>query len=188
MLRQVGTLPGTETSVREAVPIRAVPIRVPICVCVLLACVSLQAADFQTGMDAYRAGDFETAFREWSPLAEQGSAIAQFNLGLMFEQGKGRPVDLAVAAEWYLRAADGGFARAQFAIAEMYEAGRGLERDVVEAYKWFKLAAEQRYEGARKRRKKLADTMTSTEIALGEMWAREWKRVQKASGTEEPAR
>ena len=163
--------------------------RIRICVCVLVLCAGVQAADFQTGMDAYRAGDFETAYREWSALAEQGSPIAQFNLGLMFEQGKGRPVDLATAAQWYLRAADGGFARAQFSIAEMYEAGRGVEeRDVVEAYKWFKLAAEQRYEGARKRRKKLADTMTSTEIALGEMWAREWNRVRKTSGKEEPAR
>lgn len=136
-------------------------------------------ADFQVGMDAYRAGDFETAYREWLPLAEQGSAMAAFNLGLLHEQGKGRPADLALAAEWYLRAAEGGFVRAQYTIAGMLESGRGVERDVVQAYKWFKLAGEQRYEDARKRRKKLADTMTSTELALGEMWAREWKRVRK---------
>jgi hypothetical protein len=30
--------------------------------------------------------------------------------------------------------------------------------------------------------------MTSTEIALGEMWAREWNRLRKTSGKEEPAR
>jgi len=142
-------------------------------------------ADFQAGLDAYRVGDFETAYREWSALAEQGSALAQFNLGLMHEQGKGRPVDLAEAAQWYLRAADGGFARAQYAIAEMYESGSGVERDVVQAYKWFDLAGQQRYEDARKRRKKLADTMTSTEIALGEMWMREWKRARKAGGQDE---
>jgi len=174
-------IPSTETRVREAARNLAVGL-------VALALALPAIADFQAGMDAYRAGDYETAYREWMALAEQGSAVAEFNLGLMFEQGKGRPVDLAVAAEWYLRAADGGFLRAQFAIAEMYEAGRGVERDVVEAYKWFKLAAEQRYEGARKRRKKLANTMTSTEIALGEMWAREWKRVRKASATEAPER
>jgi hypothetical protein len=161
------------------------PGRSGLAVLLFLALSAPILADFEAGMEAYRAGDFETAYREWSADAEQGSAVAAFNLGLMHQQGKGRDVDLAQAAEWYLRAAEGGFARAQYAIAEMYESGSGVDRDVVQAYKWFKLAAEQRYEDARKRRKKLADTMTSTEIALGEMWTREWKRARKGGAEDE---
>ncbi len=42
-------------------------------------------ADFQAGMDAYNQGDYATAFKEWRPLAEQGDAAAQNNLGLMDE-------------------------------------------------------------------------------------------------------
>jgi len=152
---------------------------------VILALWGPARADFQAGLDAYRSGDFDTAYREWSALADEGSAEAAFNIGLMCERGKGRAVDLAQAAEWYLRAADEGFARAQYRIAEMYESGSGVERDVVQAYKWFKLAAQQRYEDAKKRRKKLADTMTSTEIALGEMWTREWKRQRKGGGKDD---
>lgn len=35
------------------------------------------AADFNDGVAAYNAGDYENAFREWKPLAEQGYALAQ---------------------------------------------------------------------------------------------------------------
>ena len=38
-------------------------------------------ADFQLGEDAYKRGDFETALKEFLPLAEQGDADAQNNLG-----------------------------------------------------------------------------------------------------------
>ena len=30
-------------------------------------------ADFQTALEAYNAGDYETAYREWLPLAEKNS-------------------------------------------------------------------------------------------------------------------
>ena len=39
------------------------------------------SADFQKGVDAYDRGDYAAALREWKPLAEQGHASAQFNLG-----------------------------------------------------------------------------------------------------------
>ena len=47
------------------------------------------SADFQKGMTAYKQGDFATALREWTPLAEQGNATAQSNLGAMYELGHG---------------------------------------------------------------------------------------------------
>jgi TPR repeat protein len=41
------------------------------------------SADFQKGLTAYDSGDYATALREWTPLAEQGYADAQYNLGVM---------------------------------------------------------------------------------------------------------
>jgi len=38
------------------------------------------SADLQKGLTAYQNGDYATALREWTPLAEQGDADAQFNL------------------------------------------------------------------------------------------------------------
>ena len=39
--------------------------------------------DFQVGMDAARKGDYATALREWTPLAEQGNVRAQSNPTMM---------------------------------------------------------------------------------------------------------
>lgn len=60
--------------------------------------LSLGAADFQTGMDAYHRGDFANAMREWQPIAEQGDPQAQFNMGLLCARGQGGPQDYACTA------------------------------------------------------------------------------------------
>ena len=39
------------------------------------------AQDFLKGLEAADNGDYQTALIEWSPLAEQGDADAQYNLG-----------------------------------------------------------------------------------------------------------
>ena len=52
------------------------------------------SAEFQKGVDAYDRGDYATALREWKPLAEQGNAPAQFNLGLMYDKGLGVPQEI----------------------------------------------------------------------------------------------
>jgi TPR repeat protein len=51
------------------------------------------SADFQKGLDAARRGDYATALREWKPLAIQGNSAAQFNLGLIYDTGRGVPQD-----------------------------------------------------------------------------------------------
>ncbi len=44
------------------------------------------SAGMKEGYAAYDRGDYATAMREWRPLAEQGDADAQFNLGFMFSK------------------------------------------------------------------------------------------------------
>ena len=46
-------------------------------------------------------GDLATALREWRPLAEQGDAKAQYNLGVMYDNGKGVTQDYKEAVKWY---------------------------------------------------------------------------------------
>ncbi len=69
-------------------------------------------ADFEAGMEAYDRGDYATALKEWRPLAEQGDANAQFNLGSMYEYGEGVPQDDKEAARWFRLAAEQGYAKA----------------------------------------------------------------------------
>ncbi len=102
-------------------------------------------ADFDAGVAAYDSGDYETAFREFKTLAEQGNAHAQFNLGYMYHKGEGVPQDDAEAVKWFRMSADQGYAKAQNALASMYREGRGVPQDYREAVKWRRLAADQGY-------------------------------------------
>ena len=66
------------------------------------------AGPFEDADAAFDKGDYATAMRLWRPLADQGNAAAQYNLGLMYEQGQGVPQDYAAAVSWYRKAADQG--------------------------------------------------------------------------------
>jgi len=50
---------------------------------------SVFADDFQDATDAYERKDYETAYKLILPLAEQGYAEAQYNLGIMYSKGQG---------------------------------------------------------------------------------------------------
>lgn len=76
-------------------------------------------------------------------LAEQGDAIAQFDLGNIYSTGLGVPENDAEAVKWYRLAAEQGLAAAQFNLGNMYRTGEGVPEDGVEAVKWFRLAADQ---------------------------------------------
>ena len=99
--------------------------------------------NFQNGVTASQRGDFATNLREWTPLAEQGDADAQFNLGVMYNQGQGVPQDNKTAVKWYKLAAEQGHASAQHYLGVMYHEGQGVPQDNKTAVKWYKLAAEQ---------------------------------------------
>ena len=43
-------------------------------------------AGFDEGLAAAKRGDYATALREWRPLAKQGDADAQYNLGVMYDK------------------------------------------------------------------------------------------------------
>ena len=98
---------------------------------------------FKAGSDAYKAGDYETAYEIWLPIAELGDYATQFNFGLMFEAGQGVAQDYAESARWYRLAAEQGFAQAQSNLGFMYHEGRGVAQDFAEAERWYRLAAEQ---------------------------------------------
>jgi len=100
-------------------------------------------ADLQKGLAAAKSGDYATALREWKPLAKQGNASAQYNLGLMYYKGQGVLQDYKTAVKWYRLAAEQGNANAQSNLGLMYYKGQGVLQDYKTAVKWYRLAAEQ---------------------------------------------
>ena len=99
--------------------------------------------NYNEGLAAHQAGDYDTALKEWRPLAEQGNAITQYNLALMYKNGEGIAEDNVEAAKWYQRAAEQGYASAQNNLGNMYYNGEGVAEDFTQAVKWYRKAAEQ---------------------------------------------
>ncbi len=119
--------------------------------------------------------DYGTASRQWRPLAEQGNAKAQFNLGVMYDRGLGVPQDYAEAVKWYRKAAEQGNARAQRALGIMYRYGYGVAKDFVLAHMWYDLAAAQGNFGSGWERGVVAMKMTPAQLSEAQKLAREWR-------------
>ena len=109
----------------------------------LLAAGLTLAADFQAGLAAYNKGDFATALKEWQPLAEQGDANSQYNLGLLYARGQGVAQDYKQAAAWYEKAANQGVPAAEYNLGVMYANGEGVPKSSEDAEKWFLKAAQK---------------------------------------------
>ena len=125
-------------------PLPSIVLRLSIVLVLSLVCLALPAwADFQAGMDANNREDYATALREWRPLAEQGDALAQYHLGLLYRKGRGVPQDDVQARQWYAKAAAQGQAKAQFHLGTLYFNGEGATKDYQQALRWFRLAADQ---------------------------------------------
>ena len=92
---------------------------------------------------ALTSGAFASEFDKSMEKATQGEAWAQFNLGIMYANGRGVPENDAEAVKWYRKAADGvsyrrlssrisrssqGYVKAQYNLGFMYANGRVFQR------------------------------------------------------------
>ena len=102
----------------------------------------------EDGFAAFESKDYATAVRLWRPLAEQGHAKAQYNLGLMFHNGQGVTKDVKEEVRLYRLAAEQGHAKAQYNLGWMYKNGYGVTKDDKEAIRWYRLAADKGDAGA----------------------------------------
>jgi len=73
-------------------------------------------------------------------LATQGDSRAQYDLGFMYEGGKGVAQDYKEALKWYRFAAAQRNGLAQNNLGLMYANGQGVSRDNVRAQMWLILA------------------------------------------------
>ena len=109
----------------------------------LFALATPTSASYETGWYAYSAGDFATARREWLPLAEDGDARSQYQLGLMELKGEGAAADAAIVLKWFRLAADQGYTPSLVNLAEFYYTGRGATHDHDQAASLYTTAARQ---------------------------------------------
>ena len=117
--------------------------------------------------NAFAAPDFD----ETKAAAEQGDAVAQYNLGVMYDNGIGVPENDAEAVKWYRKAADQGHAKAQFNLGVMYYNGDGVPENHVRAYVWLSMAKTQGHEKAKKGVETVKNLMTKQQIAQAQALA-----------------
>ncbi|KAJ3042457.1 hypothetical protein HDV00_007227 [Rhizophlyctis rosea] len=79
----------------------------------------------------------------YQKAAEQGLAAAQYSYGNCFYNGRGRPLDRAIAAMWFRKSAEGGNANGQNNYGVCLREGHGVPADQFAAVEWFRKAAEQ---------------------------------------------
>ena len=96
----------------------------------------------------YSSKNYNDAFKYCKKSAEEGNLEAQFNLGYMYDNGKGVKQDYFKAFELYQKVAEQGYASAQFNLGVMYENGRGVKQDYYKAFEWWQKAAEQGFADA----------------------------------------
>jgi tetratricopeptide (TPR) repeat protein len=131
---------------------------------------------------AIERGDYKEAYRLIKPLAEQGNAEAQYNIGGMYAEGRGVPQNYGKAVKWFRKAAEQGNAMAQYNLGGMYFIGRGVPRDFVLAHMWFNLSVSRvpASEGEKRKATEIiidlvASKMTPFQIEEAQRLAREWK-------------
>lgn len=71
------------------------------------------------------------------------TALAEYNLGTMYDTGEVVAQNYEKAVKFYRRAAKRGYPSAQCNLGNMYSAGKGVTIDREKAIKWYRLGAEQ---------------------------------------------
>jgi TPR repeat protein len=111
----------------------------------LIALLNASAAadELTDALAHYAKLDYARALEKLTPLAEQGNAVAQVKLGIIYSRAEGVPRDDAAALRWLTRAAEQGEPEAQFELGVMYRDGLGTPTDGKLAMQWFQRAAER---------------------------------------------
>lgn len=107
--------------------------------------------DYQTGLDAYAIGDYQTAMKKWTAVVEgPASAVdplvyveTHYAIAMLYWQGEGVPRDFHKSYEWLLKAAHLNHAGAQAKLGYLYTDGVAVPRDFNMAFEWYSKAAKQ---------------------------------------------
>lgn len=91
-------------------------------------------------------GSYADVLTEIKQQAEEGSALAQAQMGAMYQLGRnGVEKDARQSAEWMLKAAEQGLVEAQVFMAALFDRGLGVKHNVKTADQWYEKAAAQKH-------------------------------------------
>ena len=99
--------------------------------------------DFNEAGVAYEEGDYKKAVSLLEKSAKLGHARAQYNLGVMYDNGLGVTSNPRKAFDWFRKAAEQGNDDAQFNLGVAYTLGVVVNKNYAKALEWYHKAAEQ---------------------------------------------
>jgi len=104
--------------------------------------------------------DYLSAAENYQLAALSGDRIGQFNLGLIYEDGKGTPVDAEKAKNLYQQSAEKGYSKAMTQLAGIYF----RQQNIHQALHWYKKAAALGEAGAQYHLGLLSETAVGTKL------------------------
>ena len=111
----------------------------------LLTLSSIQVLSLDEAVEAYLDGDYDQARQNWRAEADLGDVVAIYNLGMLYFQGLGVPVQPDRAARLFFKAAVMGYAPAQFQLASFHAFGSSSDNSPQSARFWMEVAARQEH-------------------------------------------
>jgi hypothetical protein len=108
-------------------------------------------ADYQAGLDAYTAGNYTTAMKQWQAVAAGSRydenpiiyAEAHYAIAMLYWQGQGVAQDYQRAYDWLVKAAGMSHAGAQAKLGYLYADGNVVPQDLNRAFEYYEKAARQ---------------------------------------------
>lgn len=130
----------------------------------------LAQAAFDSGLKAYQNKDFATALKAWTLSANAGDVAAEYNLGLMYQDGTGTAVNTTIGLKWLAQAATDGDYDAQIDLAKTYLIGYNVKPDIKESEKWLAQAYTNDPQSASADIKTVINRASSTAQMLIALW------------------
>jgi hypothetical protein len=93
-------------------------------------------AQFLSGFDAFRAGEYCKARDRWLKSERDGDSSSAFGLAELYARGFCVKQNDRLATRWYLTAALRGNSRARAEVGVRYAYGKGVKPDAFKAYVW----------------------------------------------------
>ncbi len=109
--------------------------------------------------------EYASALRLYTSAAEQGHIEAQYNLAMMYIEGRGAPQNNIEAVKWFKLAAEQGYSDAQYRLGLAYDSGQGVPENIVRSYVWHSVSSAQGNEDASSSLDTVRDKLTTSQLA-----------------------
>ena len=128
---------------------------------------------------AWANADLEQLTKE----AKQGNDFAAYQLGSLYNEGRGVEKDTKKAFNWFLRSARLGNPQGQSRVGFKYAIGKDIPKDMIKAYAWFDTAVKNGHESSNTFKVKAAKSLTESELKEAQQLSDKLYRLYKAKPT-----